>query len=41
MEKINYEKIDEWLLPRSLRIPFHPRRFVSNFRGFYFRRREL
>jgi putative methyltransferase (TIGR04325 family) len=41
MERINYEKIDEWSLPRSLRIPFHPRRFVPNFRGFYFRRREL
>ena len=37
MEALGYETVDQWQLPRSLHVPFHPERFVSNFRGFYFR----
>jgi putative methyltransferase (TIGR04325 family) len=32
-----YELVDSWKLPRTLHVPFHPERFVENFRGFYFR----
>jgi putative methyltransferase (TIGR04325 family) len=37
MEALGYETVDQWHLPRTMHIPFHPERFVSNFRGFYFR----
>jgi putative methyltransferase (TIGR04325 family) len=37
MERLGYRKVDEWTLPRSLHIPFHPEQFVPHFRGFYFR----
>jgi putative methyltransferase (TIGR04325 family) len=37
MEDLGYEKVDQWYLPRTLKIPFHPERFVSSYRGFYFR----
>jgi putative methyltransferase (TIGR04325 family) len=37
MEGLGYEKVDQWYLPRTLKIPFHPERFVSSYRGFYFR----
>jgi putative methyltransferase (TIGR04325 family) len=38
IEKLGYQKVDQWELPRSLHIPFHPERFVPHFMGFYFRR---
>jgi len=38
MEALGYETVDQWHLPRTLHVPFHPERFVPNFRGFYFRR---
>jgi putative methyltransferase (TIGR04325 family) len=38
MEALGYTTVDQWSLPRSLHVPFHPERFVPNFRGFYFRR---
>jgi putative methyltransferase (TIGR04325 family) len=37
MASLGYERIDQWQLPRTLRVPFHPERYVSNYRGFYFR----
>jgi putative methyltransferase (TIGR04325 family) len=37
MEELGYDKADQWYLPRYLRIPFHPRSFVGNYWGFYFR----
>ena len=37
MEALGYEAVDQWQLPRTLHVPFHPERFVPNFRGFYFR----
>jgi putative methyltransferase (TIGR04325 family) len=37
MERLGYEKTDQWYLPRYLRIPFHPQNFVANYWGFYFR----
>lgn len=40
IEDLGYEKIDAWSSPRTLHIPFHPDRFVSGFKGFYFRRRN-
>jgi len=40
MQKLNYEKVDQWYLPRSVRIPFHPECFVSSYRGFYFRLKD-
>jgi len=40
MENLSYETIDQWALPRSIRVPFHPQHFVPNFQGFYFRRRD-
>jgi putative methyltransferase (TIGR04325 family) len=40
MEKIGYKKIDQWNLPRDLHVPFHPQRYVSNYKGFYFNLRE-
>jgi putative methyltransferase (TIGR04325 family) len=36
MEALNYEKIDEWHIPRAMRIPFHAQRAVPHFWGFYF-----
>lgn len=40
MEALGYQMVDQWSLPRSLHVSFHPERFVPNFRGFYFRRPE-
>lgn len=40
MESTGYEKVDEWYLPRSLRIPFHPAQFVPCYHGFYFRKKH-
>jgi putative methyltransferase (TIGR04325 family) len=37
MNTLGYEMVDAWYLPRSLRIPFHPRFSVPYYRGFYFR----
>jgi putative methyltransferase (TIGR04325 family) len=37
LENLKYEQVDAWKLPRTLHVPFHPERFVENFRGFYFR----
>jgi putative methyltransferase (TIGR04325 family) len=37
IEGLGYEQVDRWKLPRTLHVPFHPERFVANFRGFYFR----
>ncbi|HEY4048068.1 MAG TPA: methyltransferase, TIGR04325 family [Acidobacteriaceae bacterium] len=37
LEELKYERVDAWTLPRTLHVPFHPERFVKNFRGFYFR----
>jgi putative methyltransferase (TIGR04325 family) len=39
MEDLGYEKVDQWYLPRTLKIPFHPERYVNSYRGFYFRRK--
>jgi putative methyltransferase (TIGR04325 family) len=39
MEELGYEKVDQWYLFRFLRIPFHPRNFVTHYWGFYFRLR--
>jgi putative methyltransferase (TIGR04325 family) len=36
MEGLGYTKLDQWYLPRTLKIPFHPERYVSSYRGFYF-----
>jgi putative methyltransferase (TIGR04325 family) len=38
MEALGYTTVDQWPLPRSMRVYFHPERFVRNFRGFYFRK---
>jgi putative methyltransferase (TIGR04325 family) len=38
MNGLGYRLIDEWELPRSLILPFHPDRFVPNYKGFYFTR---
>jgi len=38
MEALGYRTVDQWSLPRSLHIPFHPERFVPSFRGFYFQK---
>jgi len=38
MEALGYTTVDQWSLPRSMHVYFHPERFVPNFRGFYFRR---
>jgi putative methyltransferase (TIGR04325 family) len=38
IESLGYRKVNAWDLPRNLRIPFHPERFVVHFKGFYFRR---
>lgn len=40
MEELGYEKVDQWYLHRSIRIPLHPERSVRYFWGFYFRRKE-
>ena len=37
MQELNYEKVDDWYLPRTIRVPFHPECFVPSYRGFYFR----
>jgi len=36
MEKLGYKKVDQWSLPRGLRVPFHPEREVPVYQGFYF-----
>jgi putative methyltransferase (TIGR04325 family) len=41
IEKLGYERVDQWSLPRSLRVPFHPKQFVPHYQGFYFVLREL
>ncbi|MBB6142934.1 putative methyltransferase (TIGR04325 family) [Silvibacterium bohemicum] len=40
MEELGYEKVDQWYLSRSLKIPFHPAQSVPFYHGFYFRLRE-
>jgi hypothetical protein len=35
---LGYTTVDQWTLPRSMHIYFHPERDVPNFRGFYFRK---
>ena len=39
MEGLGYTTVDQWSLPRSMHVYFHPERHVPNFRGFYFRRK--
>lgn len=36
MEHLGYRKIDQWSLPRKLRIPFRSAHFVADYQGFYF-----
>jgi putative methyltransferase (TIGR04325 family) len=38
IEQLGYKTVDQWSLPRTLHVPFHPERFIANYRGFYFRR---
>jgi putative methyltransferase (TIGR04325 family) len=40
MEELGYEKVDQWYLSRSLKVPFHPAQSVPFYHGFYFRLRE-
>jgi putative methyltransferase (TIGR04325 family) len=37
IQDLGYQQVDAWKLPRTLHVPFHPDRFVANYRGFYFR----
>lgn len=39
MEDLGYTLVDQWSLPRSMHVYFHPELFVPSFRGFYFRRK--
>jgi len=36
MEDLGYTTVDQWSLPRSMHVYFHPECYVPNFRGFYF-----
>ena len=38
MQELGYRLVDQWSLPRSMHVYFHPECDVPNFRGFYFRR---
>ncbi|MBV8629379.1 MAG: methyltransferase, TIGR04325 family [Silvibacterium sp.] len=38
MEALGYSAIDQWTLPRSMHVYFHPECDVPSFRGFYFRK---
>jgi len=40
MEDLGYSMVDQWSLPRSMHVYFHPECFVPNFRGFYFQRKS-
>jgi putative methyltransferase (TIGR04325 family) len=36
MEQLGYKRMDQWSLPRGLRVPFHPECVVPAYQGFYF-----
>jgi putative methyltransferase (TIGR04325 family) len=38
MEDLGYTMVDQWSLPRTMHVYFHPECFVPTFRGFYFQR---
>ena len=38
MEALGYTTVDQWTLPRTMHVYFHPAQDVPSFRGFYFRR---
>lgn len=40
LEKLGYELVGQWSLPRSLHVQFHPGLFVPNYRGLYFHLKE-
>jgi putative methyltransferase (TIGR04325 family) len=40
LKDLGYAVAGEWKLPRSLHVQFHPELYVSNYRGFYFRREK-
>ena len=40
IQALGYDKVDAWISPRTLHVPFHPERFVPSYKGFYFRKRK-